>query len=316
MSSSASACYTTVVASASAAAACVTALPASCEDLENYNGLVNLAVPAAACLVDLGAFGVGSALTCLTTDLKVTTLGSTVVDCLNTAFEAKCISELPKPCRDLEDVNGVGLVADIALCVVELGPFAVGAAAQCLATNGIDANSHGFTIVACLYEALSLSPEPTATTEVIEIDCPAVASPHCDVNLPRDCKGLAGNVGLGTAVDAVLCTADLGIYAVGSVAECLATDLITETTTGDSILTCLFQALDETCPSTLPPNCEGLNGKVGLTQIALQIPLCIVALGPYAAGDALVCLSTTGLDDASLGSSIVDCLEHALDIVV
>lgn len=275
-----------------------------------------MVIPAAVCLTSLGVFGVGSALTCLTTDLKFNTVGSTVVDCLNTAFAAKCIDTLPAPCVSIESDTGLALVADIGVCVVELGPFAIGAVAQCLSTTGINAQSQGYTIVACLYEALGLSPDPSPTSVVLEIPCPAVASPHCDVNLPRDCKGLAGDIGLATAVDAVLCLADLGIYAVGNVAMCLATDVITIDTTGDSILTCLAQALDETCPAALPSACLALNSDVGVAELILDIPLCIVALGPYAAGDALVCLSTTGLDDASLGSGIVNCLEGAFNIIV
>lgn len=255
-------------------------------------------------------------MTCITSDIKLNTIGTDVVSCLQNSLSSQCISTLPAPCTALETETGLGLVADIAVCVVELGPFAVGAAAQCLATSVITADSNGFTIVACLYDALGLSPDPTPTSVVIEIDCPAVASPHCNVNLPSDCKGLAGAIGLGTAVDAVLCTADLGIYAVGNVLQCLATDVITTTTTGDSILTCLVQALDDSCPAVLPSACLALNNDVGAAELILDIPLCIVALGPYAAGDALVCLSTTGLVDSSLGSGIVDCLESALGIVV
>lgn len=255
-------------------------------------------------------------MTCITSDIKTFTLGSDVVTCLKNSLSSQCISTLPAPCTALESETGLDLLADVGVCVTELGPFAIGAAAQCLATSLITGDTDGYTIVACLYDALGLSPEPTPTSVVLEVACPAVASPHCDVNLPRDCKGLAGDVGLGTAVDALLCTADLGIYAVGNVALCLATDVITDATTGDSVLTCLVQALDETCPTVLPSACLKLNNDVGATELIVDISLCIVALGPYAAGEALVCLSTSGLDDSSLGSGIVDCLETALDIAV
>ncbi|CAK7222060.1 hypothetical protein SEUCBS140593_004769, partial [Sporothrix eucalyptigena] len=278
-----------------------------------------LVIPAGLCLTALGPYAVGNVAECLSaSNIGLFTAGTTLTSCLTNALSATCITSLPAECTNLATETGaVALAVDIPLCIAELGPFAIGTALTCLSTSNLLSTSAGYNVVSCLYTALNLQPySGQSTTTVVDIPCPASGSTTCDITLPDTCKDLAGQVGLGVAVDAILCTADLGVFAVGNVLSCLATDVITTATTGNSIISCLTTALEDQCPATLPSACAKLSTDVGVVAITADIALCTLALGPYAVGDALTCLSTTGLSDSSLGSGIVSCLDSALNIVV
>lgn len=297
----------------------MTALPSACAALSGFNGVISLAVHITECTTQLGAYGSGNILTCLTSNINAFTTGQSIVDCLTNAFADTCISELPASCESIYTETGLQLAADVPLCVAALGPFAVGDAALCLSTTSIVSTTAGSDIIQCLLNALQLPLNPvTTTTETISVACPtasASATP-CAVTLPASCLALAGQTGLGVAADTVVCTADLGVFATGNVLSCVATDVITLSVTGDSIISCLLTALEASCPAALPAACQNLENDTGSIALLVDIPLCVAALGPYAAGSALTCLSTTGLTTSTPGSGIVTCLENALDLEV
>ncbi|TPX13362.1 uncharacterized protein E0L32_006335 [Thyridium curvatum] len=308
-------CFATVTSTPSSQT-CATGLPQACESLSSSSGLALIPlVPL--CLAALGPFAVGNVATCLTTDtISVTTAGTTIVSCLNTALSGTCISSLPAACSNLSNENGLALVADVPACVVALGPFAVGEALVCLSTSSIAETTTGASIITCLNNALKLT-SATPTTSVVPTACPAASSTPssgCQVSLPPNCANLASVSGLDLIVDVPLCLTALGVYGVGNAAACLATDVITTSTTGGSIINCLNTALEASCPTSLPSACTKLNSDNGSAALLVDIPLCVVALGPFAAGNAAVCLSTTTLTESTTGSSIVECLEKALGI--
>ncbi|CAK7240248.1 MAG: hypothetical protein STHCBS139747_001686 [Sporothrix thermara] len=186
-----------------------------------------------------------------------------------------------------------------------------------LPLDNIVSTTAGYNIAACLYTSLGILPPGTTTDPtVVQIECPTSTENTCAINLPDSCRNLAGQIGIGVLIDVVLCTADLGVFAVGNVASCLATDVITTSTQGNGILGCITSALDDQCPATLPSACTKLSEDTGIVAITADIALCTVALGPYAAGAALTCLGTSGLTPESTGGGIVDCLGTALNIIV
>jgi hypothetical protein len=226
-----------------------------------------------------------------------------------TALEGRCITTLPDACVSLEESNGLELVADVAVCAVALGPFAVGSAATCLATGSITASTEGASIVECLRIAFGFdSGTGTVTDGVLCVEPTPTPNPQpiC-ATVPEPCQNLADTDGLALIAAIPVCTVALGGFAVGNVATCLGTDLITENTLGETVVGCLEDALSETCITSLPEPCLDLAGNT-VVELALNVPLCTAALGPFAAGAALTCL-TSGLTN---GNSIVDCLNDAI----
>jgi hypothetical protein len=247
-------------------------------------------------------------LTCFPT-ISIFSAGSDIADCILTAFEGRCITTLPEACSDLANSNGLALVANVATCAVQLGPFAAGSAATCLATGSIGSFTTGVSIVECLEIAFGFASgtgtitgadncvEPTPTPTPVEV-CASV---------PEPCENLANTNGLALIAAIPVCTAALGGYAVGNVATCLGTDLISSNTLGETIVTCLEDALSEQCITSIPEPCLNLAGNSAL-QLAVNLPLCVTALGPFAVGTTATCL-TSGLTN---GDSIIECLNDSL----
>jgi hypothetical protein len=101
------------------------------------------------------------------------------------------------------------------------------------------------------------------------------------------------------------------LYGVGNVAQCLVTTNINVGTLGTDLVGCLTTALSQQCLKKLPDACTNLRTD-SLLELVVDIPLCTIALGPFAAGKALTCLSTS----QGSGTDIVNCLDNALGIIV
>lgn len=266
----------------------------------------------AGCITALGPFAIGNSLTCLSTSaIGLDTKGSTIVSCLLNSLKAQCISKLPNSCTKLSTETGLALIPDLALCVTALGPFAVGSALTCLATSQVTDTTTGLGIVTCLETALGLR-TPSSGGNGGNGGCtPTNPPPTCSVMLPSACSSLGTIKGLQLLVEIPFCVTALGGFGVGNAAQCLATSAISVSTVGSTIVNCLTTALSAQCPKALPSACTNLQNDP-LANLAVDIPLCTVALGPYAAGDALKCLSTNPVS----GADIVTCLTNALDIIV
>ncbi|KAK1986518.1 hypothetical protein LZ30DRAFT_685374 [Colletotrichum cereale] len=113
----------------------------------------------------------------------------------------------------------------------------------------------------------------------------------------------------GLAIIAAIpgCTVALGAFRVGNAASCLATNVIGPLSVGQDIGTCLTTAFSATCISALPAPFLGLAGN-NVAQLFVNLPLCEAALGPFAAGAALTCLSS----GATNGGSVISCLNGSL----
>ncbi|KAM3468975.1 hypothetical protein MY5147_007430 [Beauveria neobassiana] len=290
---------------------CATGLPQACTELGSLNGLE--IIPAlVGCTVALGPFAVGNTLSCLATSgITLTTAGTTIVDCLRNALKGECITSLPESCTKLRTETGLALVPEAAKCVVALGPFAVGTTLSCLSTSQITTTSTGVGIIDCLETALGLrsstSPGGDGTAACTTTSTPP--APTCQVNLPPECSNLRRTNGLALVVEVPICLVALGVFGVGNAAACLATTAITLSTTGVAIVECIENAFKAQCPRELPAACTNLaNDNLG--ELVVDIPLCTVALGPYAAGTALSCLSTS----VGSGQTIVQCLKDAFGI--
>ncbi|KAM3498005.1 hypothetical protein MY10362_008662 [Beauveria mimosiformis] len=293
-----------------APSACVTAVPAACAAIGSLNGLAIL--PAlAGCTLALGPYAVGNTATCLATSaISLTAEGSDVVNCVLNSLQSRCITTLPSACTKLSTESGLALIPDVALCVTALGPFAVGTALTCLATSSITSSTSGTGIVTCLETALGLQ-APTPTSGAAFCTPTSTTAPSCSAALPSACEQIGTTNGLALLVQIPLCVTALGAFGVGNAAQCLVTTDISVSSTGSNILNCLTTALQAQCPRALPSACSNLAND-NAAQLVVDIPFCTVALGPYAAGDALLCLSTSGLT----GTQIVSCLDSALGIIV
>ncbi|KAI8251746.1 hypothetical protein K4K58_008407 [Colletotrichum sp. SAR11_239] len=287
--------------------ACSVSLTDSCAQLSSTNGLA-LAPVIAACTLELGPYAAGNVLTCLSTTISLTTTGQSIANCVTNALAASCPTTLPDACVNLQTSNGLALLTDIPLCTAALGPFAVGTAATCLATGAISALTQGSSVFECLQVAFGLAPSVVTVTNPAL--CPTqapTATPSVCATVPAPCESLSTVDGLALIPAIPACTAALGAFAVGNAATCLATTAISVTTTGSSIVSCLENALSATCISTLPQACLDLAGDDAVA-LAVDLPLCVTALGPFATGAALVC-TTSGLTN---GDSVIQCLNNAL----
>ncbi|KAM3503603.1 hypothetical protein MY10362_004100 [Beauveria mimosiformis] len=290
---------------------CATGLPQACTELSSLNGLE--IIPAlVGCTVALGPFAVGNVATCLAeSSIKLTTAGSTIVTCLRDALKGECITALPDSCTRLGTETGLALIPDVAKCVVSLGPFAIGTALSCLSTSQITETSTGVGIIDCLETALGLrsSTSPGGDGAAACTTTSTPPAPTCEVNLPPECSNLKLKNGLALVFEVPICLVALGIFGVGNAAACLATSAITLSTTGVAIVECIEDAFKAQCPKELPAACTNLaNDNLG--ELVVDIPVCTVALGPYAAGTALSCLSTS----VGSGQTIVQCLKDAFGI--
>jgi hypothetical protein len=212
----------------------------------------------------------------------------------------------------LQDSNGLALVADVGLCTVALGPFAIGSAATCLATGTIGSSTTGVSIVDCLEIAFGFQSGVTTVTDFSLCNPGATAAPttvpsQVCAEVPPPCQDLASVNGLALIAAIPACTASLGVFAVGNVATCLGTDLISSNTLGQTLVTCLGNALEDQCIDSLPEPCLDLEDN-NAVQLAINIPLCTAALGPFAVGATATCL-TSGLTN---GNSVITCLEESL----
>jgi hypothetical protein len=210
----------------------------------------------------------------------------------------------------LQDSNGLALVADVAQCTVALGPFAVGSAATCLATGSIGSSTTGISIVDCLEIAFGFQSGVTTVTDLALCSptaAPTTAPVQICADVPSPCQSLSSVNGLALIAAIPACTAALGVFATGNIATCLGTDLISSTTLGETIVTCLGDALEDQCIDSLPEPCLNLQDN-NVAQLVINLPLCTVALGPFAAGAAATCLSS-GLTN---GNSVISCLNDAL----
>ncbi|KAF4932684.1 hypothetical protein CGCF245_v010356 [Colletotrichum fructicola] len=296
-----------LVTSSATASACSVSLTNSCAQLSSTNGLA-LAPVIAACTLELGPYAAGNVLTCLSTTISLTTTGQSIANCVTNALAASCPTTLPDACVNLQTSNGLALLTDIPLCTAALGPFAVGTAATCLSTGAISALTQGSSVFECLQVAFGLAPSVVTVTNPAL--CPTqapTATPSVCVTVPAPCESLSTVDGLALIPAIPACTAALGAFAVGNAATCLATTAISVTTTGSSIVSCLENALSATCISTLPQACLDLAGDDAVA-LAVDLPLCVTALGPFATGAALVC-TTSGLTN---GDSVIQCLNNAL----
>ena len=131
----------------------------------------------------------------------------------------------------------------------------------------------------------------------------------CATSLPKACKDLGNANGLALVGEVPACVLALGPFAVGTVSTCLATTGINLGTQGNSIVTCLLNALTDVCILKLPDSCASLGGVGGLPNVA-QLAQCTTALGPFAVGSAATCLAG-GLTS---GTDIVQCLLKALGL--
>ncbi|KAF4595064.1 pre-mrna-splicing regulator wtap [Ophiocordyceps camponoti-floridani] len=128
-------------------------------------------------------------------------------------------------------------------------------------------------------------------------------------NLPAACSGLANSNGLALTPLISLCVTALGGLNVGAVASCLVTSLISTSTTGQSIVTCLTNALSNTCMTALPGTCISLAGLVTISLGGLQA--CQTSLGPMNSGAAAACFTQN-----SNGNDLILCLQNALGLVI
>ncbi|KAK2756831.1 UbiD family decarboxylase [Colletotrichum kahawae] len=296
-----------LVTSSATASACSVSLTDSCAQLSSTNGLA-LAPVIAACTLELGPYAAGNVLTCLSTTISLTTTGQSIANCVTNALEASCPTTLPDACVNLQTSNGLALLTDIPLCTAALGPFAVGTAATCLATGAISALTQGSSVFECLQVAFGLAPSVVTVTNPAL--CPTqapTATPSVCATVPAPCESLSTVDAFALIPAIAACTAALGAFAVGNAATCLATTAISVTNTGSSIVSCLESALSATCISTLPQACLDLAGDDAVA-LAVDLPLCVTTLGPFATGAALVC-TTSGLTN---GDSIIQCLSIAL----
>lgn len=293
-----------------APSACVTSLPPACANLASVQGL-SLVTSVVGCTAVLGPFAIGNTAKCLSTTLiSANTQGQTIVDCLLNSFKGNCITLLPKPCTDLATVKGLALVPNLLLCVTALGPYAVGSALTCLAIFGITTTSNGVGIIQCLETSLGLV-APTSGVGGNSGGCPTTPPPTCAVQLPPNCSQLSQSTGLALLLSAPLCLVALGLYGVGNIAQCLVTTNINVGTLGTDLVGCLTNALSQQCIKKPPDACNNLKSD-GLLELVVDIPLCVIALGPFAAGKALTCLSTS----QGSGTDIVNCLDSALGIIL
>ncbi|KND87078.1 hypothetical protein TOPH_08274 [Tolypocladium ophioglossoides CBS 100239] len=233
-----------------------------------------------------------------------------------TSVTPVCPKTLPAACSSLETSNGLNLLVTIPLCTVALGTFAVGDTAKCLITSGITFRSSGASIVTCLNNALRgncITALPAACVRltgltganlVTNLGIPLKA---CVSSLPPACASLGAITGTGLIAKLPACVTALGTYATGAVATCLNPANILSTTQGSTIVTCLLDALKGVCITTLPAACTKLATD-SAAQLVTDIPLCDVALGPFAAGAAATCLTTS----TGLGQDIVNCLTSSL----
>ncbi len=291
----------------------MTDLPQPCEDLLTVKPLA-IAQQLIQCTASLGTFA-SQVLVCSSNPANLIP-PSKMIDCIKDQLAGTCINALPPACAKLTIDTDIGVLAsDATSCALALGPFAVSAVSNCLNPLNFDLSTLGLGVVDCLYDALDL-PEPVVTTVSIPIDCP-VDGAGCDVGLPEHCLALAGQVGLGIVVDMGLCATELvalGGFATGNVLTCLATTGLKKLVTGNGVLRCIFSALDAQCPTTLPPACTALSGILDNILLAAAIPACLAELGPYAAGAALTCLSTSGPLALSTGPEVISCLTTAFDL--
>lgn len=207
------------------------------------------------------------------------------------------MTKLPDACTGLAGATGVGLVTKVATCTAQLGPFAVGDTLLCL-TKGL---TNGDDIIACLLKALSLpdgsggggtcSPSPQA----------------CVSELPPDCSVISDLVGTAIIPQLTTCVTALGTYAVGAVTTCLDPLKILAGTQGSSVVSCVLDALSGVCIQALPDACSNLI-SVSQGELTTDIPKCIAALGPFASGGVLDCLSPA----PASGQAAVTCITKAL----
>lgn len=279
----------------SATPVCASNLPLACRNLQTSDGL-ELLTTIPLCTVALGTFVVGDTAKCLVmTGITITSKGASIVTCLNNALKSNCITALPAACVALTGLSGANLVSNVATCVTALGPVAVEKVLECT-TRGL---TTGDDIIACLLTTLGL---PSG-----EGSCTPVSPPKaCVTALPAPCTALGAITGLGLLTELPLCVAALGAYAVGAVTTCLNPANILRTTAGSGIVTCVLTALKGTCITSLPAACAKLATD-NAAQLVADIPLCTVALGPFAAGAAAACLTAGGT-----GQTIVNCLTGAL----
>ncbi|PHH79591.1 hypothetical protein CDD80_4353 [Ophiocordyceps camponoti-rufipedis] len=136
-------------------------------------------------------------------------------------------------------------------------------------------------------------------------------SPAClsAANLPAACSSLANSNGVALTPLISLCVTALGGLNVGAIASCLVTSLIGTTTTGQSIVTCLTNALGNTCMTALPGTCISLAGLVTISLGGLQA--CQTSLGPMNSGAAAACFTQN-----SNGNDLILCLQNALGLVI
>ncbi|KAM9883424.1 hypothetical protein VD0002_g1098 [Verticillium dahliae] len=229
-------------------------------------------------------------------------------DCVVTALEARCITTLPDACASLSSSNGLALVGNIAGCTVALGPFALGSAATCLSTGSITSSTTGASVVECLEIAFGIRSGTVTITDpaLCATPTPTPVVPVC-AEVPAPCQDLGNVNGLALVAAIPLCTSALGVFAVGNVATCLGTDLISQNTLGTTVVGCLEDALQSTCISELPGPCQDLQDNT-VVELAINLPLCTAALGPFAVGNTLTCL-TSGLGN---GNSVIECLNASL----
>ncbi len=316
----------------------MTAVPEACESIGSLNGL-DILPAMSPCMDSLGAFGVGNAALCMgTAAIGINKKGADVVDCLLDKLSTECICTLPADCLKLKHEKGTALLPGMALCLSALGPFGIGNGLTCLATAPITEFSTGDAIVDCLETALGVrSTTKPPSYGGGEVHCYPVGYPDkpvgypdepvepdqydryhrnertCSVSLPKDCTNLETlKVSDNLLTQLPLCVAAIGAYGVGNAAQCLVDTGLSSKTAGSSIINCLTTALEAHCPKQLPHACKSLATDAD-TQLVGDIPLCVAALGPYAAGDALTCLTKP---KGTSGLEVVTCLDAALGVVV
>ncbi|KAK1977600.1 hypothetical protein LZ30DRAFT_692037 [Colletotrichum cereale] len=286
---------------------CGVTLPGSCANLPITNGLVPLTLLTASCLLDLGPFGVRPVALCLGVNLNLFSQGQPIADCLLRTLGASCPGSLPQACIDLQAVNGIALEVSLPACVASLGPYNSGAAALCLAINSITSATTGFSIFGYLQRSSGLAPTLVTVTDPALCPTQPPSPSMCAVaSLPDECLSLSIVNGLDLNANIRACLQALALYAVGDVASCLVTSVVTTLTSGQSIVTCLRNSLGSECIASLPQVCLDLS----VANNAVNAALCLAALCPLGLGIAGACLSSTS--GLTSGDAFIQCLISAL----
>jgi len=284
-------------------------MPEPCSTLETVTNPLEYVARIGLCTTALGVFGAGEAAICLTELNPID-----VFNCLTDLYDNYCITELPVECTELGDPGLVDFTINLATCATKLGPWAIGTAATCFSSSW----SNGQEALDCINTALGFdsgssptSPVATETPTLSEpvvtptatFTPPVIAGPGCP-EMPAPCSALETLTNPLEYVTAIAaCTTALGVFGTGQAAVCVAELLPSD------VFTCLDDLFQSFCLTELPEECTSLADP-GLVDFTVNLAACAVTLGPWAAGTAAVCFSSS----FGNGQDALDCITQNLGL--